>query len=518
MNRYLTIFRRRKAVILAALLLLPASAYFFSKQQDAKYQDAAEVLLNRQNLGNSLEGVQDPLVNIDPERLAKTQADIAATPEVAKRVLQDLKLNDRTPKELLTQTEVLPSRTTDLLTFQVLDRSPVTARRLADAWARTYVQFRAEADAERFRRARVEVTTRLQQVRAEQGRRNGLYRQLAAREQQLQTLETLQTSNAQLVRAADGAIQTEPKTGRNVALAIVLGALLAGGLAALWESLDTRVRSADELGDELDLPLIGRVPEPPPGVRRSESLVMLSEPFSPQAEPIRLLRTNIQFASLQSNAKTFMITSAVQGEGKSTTISNLALSFAQVGKKTALVDLDLRRPILHRFFDKRPSVGITNVALGQVPLEEALYHVDVAGSPTLPDRRDLNGSESRHLDVLFAGTPPPNPGDFVQSSRLAAVLDELAARYDIVFIDAPPLLNVGDVPSLSQRVDGIVVVVRLGVAKRPILKELRRLLGALRAPVLGCVLTGAERDENTYDLGYYNYGYAAQPPAETVSS
>jgi succinoglycan biosynthesis transport protein ExoP len=512
--RYLTIARRRKSIIIACLLLVPASAFAFSKRQEAKYRDSAEVLLNRTNLGTSLAGVQDPYSSLDAERSAKTQAQIAAVPDVAARVLRDVGVRTMTPRQLLANTEVIPSKTTDVLVFQVTGTDVALVTRLANSWARTYVKFRTEVDAARFRRARVEVENRLESLRAEGETDGGFYRQLASRAQQLRTLETLQTGNATIVRAADGVAQTQPNTRRNVFFGGILGLLLGAALAFLWESIDTRLRTADEISEELDLSLLGRVTEPPAQVRKNDELVMLADPHSVQAEAFRLLRTNVQFANLHRSAKTVMVTSAVQGEGKSTTIANLAVSAAQAGQNVVLVDLDLRRPVLHRFFDQPRALGVTNVALGYASLDEAIIRVDVASSPLLQTDEDDGAERGPHLDVLLSGPLPPNPGDFIQSDQLGTILATLRERYDTVFIDAPPVLNVGDAVSFSARVDGILVAVRLGTANRSMLRELRRLLDGSPAAVLGFVLTGAERDESVYGSGYYEYAYSAPPSSK----
>jgi capsular exopolysaccharide synthesis family protein len=511
MTRYLTLVRRHKLLIVAVLLLLSGSAYAFSKQQTRLYQASSEVLLDRQNLGTSLAGLSDSSTFVEPERLVETHARIAEVPAVASRVLDRVGLDDRTPDQLLDRTEVLPSKSIDVLVFQVKDELPRRAEELANAWANTYVNYSADLDVARFSGARKDVENRLARLRAEGEAGTGLYRQLSNRAQQLQTLETLQTGNASVVGTADSAEQVQPKTVRNVVFAAILGLLLGVGLALLRESLDTRVRSADEIGELLKLPLLARLPGRSGSGRKRSHIAMLKETFGAEAESYRMLRTGLQFAGLDRDSRTFMFTSAVEGEGKSTAAANLAVSYAQAGQRVALVDLDLRHPTLDRFFDGSQSPGVTSVILGQASLEEALFSVDL-GSPT-----EANGgtASTGELDVLFAGPLPPDPGDLVQREGLGAVLADLAEGYDVVFIDAPPVLSVGDAISLSTRVDGIVLIVRLGIAKRPMLRELKRVLEGAPARVVGFVLTGAEREASGYG-SYFGYGtrYASEPRDE----
>src|SRR5207248_1374590 len=146
--------------------------------------------------------------------------------------------------------------------------------------------------------------------------------------------------------------------------------VLGIGLAFLWEALDTRVRSAEEIDERLKLPLLGRLPEPAKRLRMENRLAMVDEPTSAGAEAFRMLRTNVDFANLERGAKTIMVTSAVEGEGKSTTAANLAVAFARSGKRVVLIDLDLRRPFVDKFFTANGHPGVTQVALGMASLEE----------------------------------------------------------------------------------------------------------------------------------------------------
>ena len=159
-------------------------------------------------------------------------------------------------------------------------------------------------------------------------------------------MQALQTPAASVVRQADGAVLTQPKTLRNVVLGLVVGLVLGLGLVFLREALETRARTAEEVSARLGgLPLLGRVPEPPRRLRRAGRLVMLEEPASVQAEAFRMLRAKLDFVTLDRDVRTIMVTSALEQEGKSTTVANLAVAFARAGKRVALVDLDLRRPV-----------------------------------------------------------------------------------------------------------------------------------------------------------------------------
>ena len=260
------------------------------------------------------------------------------------------------------------------------------------------------------------------------------------------------------------------------------------------------------------MPLLARVPAPEKKLRAENKLVMLDDPTSVSAETFRMLRTNLDFVTLDTRAKTLMITSAVEQEGKSTTIANLAVALARAGQRVALVDLDLRRPFLARFFDLK-GPGVTQVALGHATLDEALVQIAITDSPRGgTDHRNGQvkangngngtGAVAGVLEVLPAGPLPPDPGEFVATHALAEILGELRERADIVLVDAPPALRVGDAMTLSSKVDGIVVVTRMKIVRRHMLAELARQLASVPTPVLGFVVTDAAGEDSSYGYGY----------------
>jgi Mrp family chromosome partitioning ATPase len=342
-------------------------------------------------------------------------------------------------------------------------------------------------------------------------------------------MEALQTANASVVQPADQYVQVQPKPKRNGILGLVLGIVLGLGLALLWEALDTRVRSAEEVGMKLGgLTLLARVPSPSRRTRDEHRLVMLDDPTGTQAETFRMLRTNLDFVSLGRDARTILVTSAVEQEGKSTTIANLAIAMARAGQRVVLVDLDLRRPYIDKFFGVE-GPGVTQVALGHVPLDQALATIALAepgsaeaivAQPNSGGHAQGNGGNGNGngrtavkglLKVLPAGPIPPDPGEFVNTQALSQILAELRNQFDVVLVDAPPVLRVGDAMTLTTKVDGVIVVVRMKIARRQMLHELARQLTSMPTPVLGFVTTAAG-EEDGYGYGYgHAYGGYAKP-------
>ena len=510
---YLRILRRRGWILVLCLLLVPAAALIVSERGQKLYQASSEIYVNRDNLASSLTGIQDATALIDPQRAAETLANLAQTPRVADRTLNALHLSDRTANYVLGQTSVYPKGNSDVFVVSVTDAKRALAVQIANEYARQIVRYRTQLDTASIANARTEAGRKLLKLEAAGKENSVLYRGLEQKDQQLATLQALQTSRLSVTRIAARAYQVAPRPKRAAGLGIFLGLVVGIGLMFGREALDTRVRSGAEIADQLDLPLLARIPGPPRKLAAEDGLVMLAKPTGQHGESFRMLRTNLEFALLSGNARTILVTSAVPEEGKSTTAANLAVALARGGRRVALVDLDLRRPRLNRFFSLPATPGITDVALGRASLHEALTQVDLGTGLRIPAEtpRTRSLSTPGSLDVLTSGPLPPDPGEFVGTSRLSEILNALREGYDLVVIDTPPMLRVGDVMMLSTKVDALLVVSRLNLIRRSTLTELRRLLDSIPIATLGLVLAGADGDRK----GDYGYGYSTDFGSDT---
>jgi capsular exopolysaccharide synthesis family protein len=217
------------------------------------------------------------------------------------------------------------------------------------------------------------------------------------------------------------------------------------------------------------------------------SLITEINPKSPISEAYRSLRTNIQFSSIDEPVKVILITSAQPEEGKSTTISNLAVTYALEGKKVLLMDADLRKPTLHRYFSASNRLGLTNLLAGQHRM------ADIVSETQIPN-----------LFLIPSGSLPPNPSELLASKRMYALLNEVKEEYDIVLIDSPPVLAVTDSQVLSAMCDGVVLVINHGKVKREAAQKSVAQLKHVKARILGVVLNNkaVSRNESSY---YYYY-------------
>jgi Mrp family chromosome partitioning ATPase/capsular polysaccharide biosynthesis protein len=497
------LLRRRRWIVIVCLLLVPLSALGFSLLQRAQFQGNAEVLLSQQSLANSLTGVPDPANNAaNGDRVAQTQAKLATVPTIAARTLKALSLSDRSPTDLLDKTEVTTEQNSDILTFKVTDPNRALAAALANEYAKQYTRYRAQIDTAAVNNALDEVSARIKSLEAGGERSTSLHGTLVDKQQQLRTLEALQTSNAAVVRREDHAEQVKPTPIRNAVLGVVLGALLGIGLAFARDAFDTRVRSAEQLSEVLGLPLLARIPGQQ---SRTDDPVMMSNPHGAAGEVYRVLRSNLEFSMLGREIRSLLVTSAIEDEGKSTVVSNLALALARGGRRVVLVDLDLRRPTVETLFHLKGLAGATNVAIGNSTLDEACVNIALkSGAPAAGSNDTGTGGGQGSLDILPCGVIPPDPGEFVGTDALGKILDQLRERYDIVLIDAPPMLRVGDPLTLARRVDALFVVARIGVITSAMAGELARALKSAPTVTLGVVATGVG-DETAYAYGYGDY-------------
>ena len=501
---YLGVVRRYKWVIIAAALVVPTVAYVMSARSPKVFQASSDVLLNRQDLGATITGLPTQSTVTDPFRYALTQERLAEGDAVRDRAVEISGLKNVEGWG----SNVSADPDTDILAFAVTHGDPDIATRLTNAYATAFTQYKLETDTASLTRARSEIQGRLAELREAGATSTETYQELLGQAQDLRTLEIL-LAPATVISTADGAGQIAPTPQRSATLGLLLGLMLGIGAAFALSAFDRRIRHADEVEYELQIPLLAKLPTP----GRGDAATILERPPDETTEAVARLRASFDFSNQSLNAKTVMVTSAGPREGKSTTIANLAIALARTGRHVVLVDLDLRRPMLSRLFHLPDGPGITDFAGRDTELVDVLQPVGV--TPLRARVASIGASEvgQGRLEVITTGRTRVEPAAFVESSGLTEALHTLRNHAEIVLVDAPPILATGDSMALTGKVDAVLLITRLGTLTRPTLQELGRVLRRSPVPVLGLVATGAEIDEgySVYAVDEYFAQARAQP-------
>ncbi len=493
---YLTIIRRRWLPMLIAFVIPIAIALVITLKATKQYAGTALVVINRQSLADELTGATNPsAASSDFLNIINTYADAAHSIEVADRVATAVPSAHLTGAEVLSKSTITARQDADIVQFTVNDPSPALALRLARAYANQFVLYEEGLAVSSIDAALQQVDARLSRARGNHDAT--LVSSLSSRDQQLRTLATLQTANNYVVEPTTSASVTSPRRPLDIGLGVLAGLLLAVLVAAVLEALDTRVRSSDDVEEILESPMLGRL-EPPASAYRNR-IVSLRDPTDEHAEGFRILRTSLELQTLAADAKVVMVTSSVDEEGKSLTLANLAVASARAGRHVVLVDLDLRRPTQHTLFETEGRApGVTDVLVGSVGLDDALIEIPLAGAAVSHNGAGVhvgngNGNgpaPAGSLRLLRAGEPAPDPGELVAAQTTESLVTTLRDRFDVVYIDCPPILVAGDAMSISRVCDALVLITRIPRVRRRMLDEVTRTLRTSPTSVVGFVVTG----------------------------
>lgn len=290
-------------------------------------------------------------------------------------------------------------------------------------------------------------------------------------------------------RAEPGMRPVRPNKALNISLGVFVGLILGIGLAFFIEYLDTSVKTIDDVERTLQCPVLGVIPQ-------NVGLLLEEGPESPHAEPYRVLRTNMLFSRKDEHLNTITIVSGGAGEGKSTTLFNLATTFAQSGSRILVVDSDLRRPSLHKMLHVSNSIGLTNYLLKQNTLAEVIQTTNI---PT--------------MDFLPSGKLPSSSMGILSSAQMKELVQELKRRYDFVFFDSPPIMGVSDASILASLVDLTMQVIQYRRYPQPMTTRAKQLIEKVGGNLLGIVLNNINmaQDENYYYYsGYFEDYYSTK--------
>ena len=493
---YLRVIRRRWWIVLLVPLLGGAAAYVQAKSQTNIYRSQTTLLVE-QTTAEALFAIRGSTG--DPDRELANQIRIIESQDVHRRAIQKLGYDAKVSASAASKEDVIT----------ISGKAPEAERAadIANAYAAAYIANRVESARSENAVAQAEIQRQIDDVNTQikrfdaanpkgggdQATRNALSDQLTNLQTQLGRLKAaseVSTGGVQtLEKAAVPHFPFEPRPKRSLALGLGVGLVLGLSFAFLVDYLDDTLKDKEDLARvSPDLPVLALIPRVQGWRNRREPMVVsLERPNDPVAEAYRTLRTSIQFLGLDRQIKTIQVTSSVAGEGKTTTLANLAITLSRAGRRVVVVCNDLRHPRIHEFFGVGNSVGFTSVLLGDVSLADALQK---AGDS--------------QIRLLASGPPPPNPSELLGSTRTSEILDALKSQSDIVLIDCPPLLPVTDAAVLSHKVDATLLVATAGSTTRSELSRSIEMLRQVDAPLIGCVLNGVGGNEQySYRYGYY---------------
>lgn len=451
LRAYLGVLRRRWIVVVACLVAGIAVSVLFLLRATPQYASTARLFVSTP--GSDAANAQAYQGGLFSQQRVTSYADLIKGSTVAERVLQQVGSNE-SPASLVGQITAKVAPDTVILQVTVTDPDPARAQLLAQTTAEVFTEYVGELE--------------------------------SANDPSRAVIK------ANIVDAAN--LPTSPVSPRpliTIGLGTLIGLLV--GLAAAWlrETLDTTIKTPEGLAELAGAGSLGAVFYDPDAVKRP--LIADLDTHAPRVEAFRILRTNLQFLNVDNASAIFTVTSPLPGDGKSTTAVNLAIALAQAGRRTLLLEADLRRPRVGEYLDLESAVGLTTVLIGQAELADVVQPWGKDG-----------------LHVVTSGPLPPNPAELLQSNAMTGLLKQLLNQYDVVIIDAPPVLPVTDSALLAAASDGAILVARHGETTRDQVVQSRQRLESVDASLLGTVLNFAPaKGAGSYG---YSYGYSPKQP------
>ena len=511
----------RMWVILFAVVIATSVVYGYYAHESNVY--TASTLVFIKDPGDPVQGTPSPA---STDRTVQNEATLLYSQGTAAAVKHKISYSG-TADDLLKRVSISSKTGEDFVVVAALGRSATEASVIANAFAAEFVSLAKGTENTRLIQAINLTKTQLAQLPS--GSATGVQRaNLLDQLNRLQLAVKVPVTVAQQVNPAQPPTgPSSPKPTRNALFAFILSLIGAIAVAYGLERFNRRLNSPDELEEAYASPLLAVVPhasEPAP--------VQFGQPTLGHdfREPFRVLRTNIELASLDNPPRTIVVSSAMPGEGKSTVVRNLALAFREAGKRVAVVDLDLRHPALAPLFGIGPGRGATEVLRRDAELDAVTRKIGVgvsalddlalteAGGHSAGNGTNGHNSGAPHaaaITLLLSGARPANAPAVLASERVVEVLNDLRDRHDVVLIDSAPELAVTDTVPLLRYADATVLIGRLGIATRDTAKRMREILE--RVPDLN-LLGVVANDLSRFDAGAYGYGYGYGAYDDSVSS
>jgi capsular exopolysaccharide synthesis family protein len=509
LEQVLGVLRRRAPWIVLCFVLAAGTAYGLSKHQTKKYTATASLVFSNNQLSQQVAG----LLPANSNNQAAVQATNLKLVQLGDMAEKTARLLDHglTKENVNGDVSVSAQGESNIVDVAATAASPTLAAEIANTYANQFVSEQQNANHAYYASALKLVNRQLAAMSPKQ-RLSPAALALEGRAQSLGVLTELRNGNVEVAQEASlPTSPSSPKTSRNTILGGVLGLLLGVGLAFLLERFDRRIREPKDLERIYGLPLLGVIPESKALSRSTRGKGGTQRPLSSvDAEAFQLIRAHLRYFNVDREMRTLMIVSAGLGDGKTTIARHLAAAAAAMSSRVLLMEVDLRRPTLAQQLDIRSGPGLSDVLIGTTSISEAAQKVEL-GPPS-----PAGGTGARTMNVLVSGAvQPPNPAELIESHSMEAVLERVKSMYDLVVIDTPPLTAVSDAFPLLHKVDGVIIVGRVGRNRSDVAERLHETLTGAGAPLLGVIANGFRAGRNA---GYgYGYDYSPAKPPSMVS-
>jgi len=520
-RKVLFALRRRLWIIILAAILAGVGAFFISKQLTPIYQTTTDLLVIEGSASQS--DYQDVLIS---ERLTRTISDMMLNQDILQEVI-DLYALDSDVETLKETIEIGSIHDTQLITVTVEGPDPTLIANIANSMVSVFIDRISNIQTERYSSSIESLSTQLKDIEnilqginnqiidleetiafftpePDSETDNAKFQQYIAEKETLEAqaiqyqqihadlltsyeqtrlAETQSSANIIQINEAIAPIKPiRPILLLNIIIAIATAIFLTAGIIFILGILDETINTPDQIEKFLGLPVLSVIFEH----QNSSDVISQSQPLSPVAEAFRSLRTNIQHSKLE----TLLITSPSRGAGKSLISSNLAVILAQSGLKTILVDVDLRRPSIHKYMSLPNEKGLATLLL----------------NPRLAPMKLLSKTKTENLMAITSGDLPPNPSELLGSSRMASIVKVFSDNAEAIVFDAPPVLPVADAVVMAEFVDGILLIMQPGVTTISEAKQTVKNLRRVNANIIGVIFNGVKMKGSLYYY-YYRKGY-----------